>query len=461
MALANKSKKEFFIISSILLLLIINIDNFVIDINFAYYALILGIVFLICGKIEVIIFFTLVFYPIKEMIPRSYNEIFGIINVDDIFFIFLIMLFIRNKKSINFPKQKLDKSSKVAIHFTLFVLFLSLLYYFRNILYFDIVDPVQIVKILGKEVLVTIGIIIIILESKRKATQKIIDNAIFSGVVIMGLSILFSYSFQNVGINIYSKFEQTLEVTRSSGISHLDLNQFSAQMLLIYGYFLSRVEKQIKLKYFIGCGFALVGIFSSGSRFAFIILLFISIIFLLRNRKIKFHKIVIPFIILFATIPLFVNIVALDRIAKFKKNQHLHKTAYDRLDRQTVAIKYIFNNPVVLLIGAKISFAKATLQTRHIHNSYILILFKYGIIPLTIYLILILKMVMLEKKSRSLSYSLIYPMMGFFLPQLSVYYNLFIYFPIIIAMSGSNYKLKTKIDNPPEIKKKIVYNVTS
>ena len=437
----SKSKLEILLTAALLIFVIKNIDGFVININFAYYAILLGIILFVAGKINVLIILFLVFYPCKFIIPFAHNELVGIINIDDILLLSIAILFLlkQSKKLVSY--KVLDRNSKMAIYFTLFALLVVLAGYTREIVICGISELgyFLVIKRIGKAFLLTSVIIMIIMQSKDLTTRKMIDNAIIIGVILMGMACIFWKPLQSAGLNISAQISRHHGVTmeRVSAVG-FDPNQFAALMLLCFGYFLSRIEvtHSKKSKYFIGCVFSVVAIAITGSRGGLVVFVIISAIFVTRNYKNPKYLIsAFLIVVLCFTTNIISNITAVKRMDTL--GIHLDRSSYGRMHRQIIATRYLFNNPSALIIGSNKPFVYVLGRTRHLHNYYISILFRFGAVVLIIYMILIYKLFKLEN-IRGKEYSLIYPLLGFFLPKLGVVYGLFIYFPLIVAMSSKD-----------------------
>lgn len=438
----DRNKINIIIVTVFLIAFVLNIDRLVININYAYYAILLGLIFIVGNKINIIIFLFLIYYPSKSLVPFAHNELFGIVNIDDILLLCIVVLFyIKNsKKSVSY--KTLDSNSKMAICFALLALFIILLGFAKNVSLYGIGTEgfFPVVKRSMKAILLSSVNIIMIMQLRNMTTQKIVDNAIVVGIIIKGLVCIFWKPLQRTGLinisaQIYQGQGETIERISGSG---LDPNQFAAFMLMCFGFFLSRIEvvHKNKYKYYAGCLFSLAGIFSSGSRMGLIGLGIICTLFFIKNIKNpKYSFTILLMAALIISTGAISNITAVKRMGTI--NQHLDTTGgYGRAHRQVVAMRYLYNNPSALIIGSNTSQFDLFGTSRHIHSYYVSILYRYGAVVLILYLILIYKLFRLERFKENTSNSLIYPLVGYFLPLLTVSYGMFIYFPLLIALAS-------------------------
>ena len=438
----STDKYAMIMLTIFLIFYILNLEKLIIDINFVYYALIIGAIIFFIGNINYFITILLIVYPVKTILPIAQNQLFGIIQIDDILLFFIIALFFLKNKNKLIPHKSLDKFVKMAIHFTLFMLAVSLLAHVRTsiVLNINTQDDFYYIKVTLKALLFSSAIIIIILSARNMSTQKAIDNGIFYGTVLMGIVALTGSALHNIGLNInLMDYEYSGIIMERTGAVGLDPNEFAALMLLTLAYFLSRIEQtyEKRNKYIIGCVFALIGILQSGSRAGLIVLSIIFIVFSIRN--IKKLKLVIPLIaMLIIVLTIFFSATTVTRLGTLKEEHLNADRGAGRLYRQVTTIKYLINNPSSLIIGANMSIQEVTDVKRNLHNYYLYILYKYGVFVFGIYIIIIYKLVRLEKLRKKSSYSLIYPLLAFFLPLFTVLYSMYFYFPLIIAMAPNN-----------------------
>ena len=437
----STDKYAMIMLTIFLIFYILNLEKLIIDINFVYYALIIGAIIFFIGNINYFITILLIVYPVKTILPIAQNQLFGIIQIDDILLFFIIALFFLKNKNKLIPHKSLDKFVKMAIHFTLFMLAVSLLAHVRTsiVLNINTQDDFYYIKVTLKALLFSSAIIIIILSARNMSTQKAIDNGIFYGTVLMGIVALTGNILQNIGFNInLMEYETTGIIIERTGAVGLDPNELAALMLLAIAYFLSRLEQNYEKrnKYIIGCIFALIGIFQSGSRAGLIVLSIIFIVFIIRN--IKKLKRVIPLLVMFIVLTIFFSTTTVTRLGTLREEHFNLDRGAGRLYRQVTTIKYIINNPSSLLFGYKMSIQEATDVQVNAHNYYLYILYKYGVFVFGIYIIIIYNLVRLEKFRKKSSYSIIYSLLAFFLPLFTVLYSNYMYFPLIIAMAPNN-----------------------
>jgi len=425
-------------------------DNifFLIPIGFIIYIVLMMFIKM---RLEWLAFLFILILPIQNIIPVGFTigPRFSI-RIEDAITLFLILIYLGRMKYFRISTI----GQKNAVFAAILFLFWIIIYpewkghWFSLPYTFDIgfADIGFLMKRTLKFAILAFCEIIIIVELLKQKTQAVVDNAIICSVILLSASSFFTEQLAGLGFKVVEPIVRDGFV-RQSGLSVANANEFSQMLTLCYGYFLSRLERGVenKSKYIIASVFAFLGVLATVSRTGFITFALISSIFFVRNVKRDTARITFIAIAVAVTF-LFIRYAepVLYRFGGTIERQSDLYTTDSRAAKWLIYLEDLSQNPHYFLAGN----TDPPPIARDMHSLYISLLWRGGIILFLPFLLFLRRIYRQQKRKETLKYSLLYPMLGFLVPALTISgYMLAVHLPLIIAMASKDERLIVKDGN--------------
>jgi len=408
------------------------------------FVLLLGIIFFsfILFKRELLISLFLLLLSTNQFLPEGLKLSSSFtIYIDDIALISLLIFFLMRPKS----SKLLTGNQKNAIFMAVFIMCAFPIYItLKNFLLFPELAPppgkmaIRILKSIAR----TYCIYYIIVDIFKPKTPKYVDKTFIVLAFMFSVSILFQNSLATLG---FTFIEENAAMTSIDKVTHRitgfsasgDANVAGMIFAILFGYYISNIEITPKhgLRYYIAAGLVFLAILKTGSRAAFAAIIIIMCFFLFKNIK-SFKKKMV-FIFLTAVMG-FILIKFGDVLTSRLTDRELIEKSIDtesissRPAKWFAYIQDIIQNPHYLLLG-RISLPPIE---RDVHSAYIKMIWEGGLI-LFIPTVIIFKRIIKQNKFREKgSISVLYPLLGFLIPSITISTIIPpLFLPIIIALA--------------------------
>lgn len=397
-----------------------------------YLFIILLLISFFQNRYEPYLFLVILLFNLNtQLIFSTHDELFGIIAIDEVNMIILSFILISSVKKTN-PNKIIMKYQKTALSYLLVCILILIYTEVKNQYVVNMQrDYYLIIRITLRYIMYFTMFSILIKRITIKESYKVVHTVLITYAIFYSISALIYEPLYEIGLNISpeSKFVDQ----RNTGLFVGDENFFSANLGMVFGYILGKLEKE-KLKpiYLITILFIIAGVAKTGSRAGIVCLFAMTILYLYRSRGIRGmfvgSAVFIGFVILFNTIGgfifqrLFYGVgVARGSVENFSIRVLRWGVYIDDLLKHPYYFVYGNYHPQPIFTGA--------------HNSFITILWSCGIIFTIWFVFAIVKMFFLPKSNNPGSFRLIYLLIPFYGMLMNIDSIFYLILPILIMMS--------------------------
>lgn len=350
----------------------------------AYFFLALTLFFI---NKEFLIILYLVVFLTNGYIPRD-AYIMGVLGLEQVVNLIVLVSLLSDKRvKFKLSKIGLDSSARIALDFLL-ILFIYIVYVSLKMAYFDLKSTSfssAIFSILSTSIkYLPLWLII----NERIVSTKVVQKGITLGVLNLIVFAMFSGFFQ--GLGFYSQALEGDEISRFGGIvGNGDVNTLGSLMAMFIGFLFSKYERKEIGK---GIGgivlfvLAAVIIGLTGSRTAFLSILFISSLFVFRNLfTSKGFIIILSFTIISIIGVLFTFKSTISRIKNVDNEQlTLDLGTSNRIGKWIYYFNDFNNDKLTYLRGSDHELLFWNDQSRAAHNFFVQMIFNSGVFLLLI-----------------------------------------------------------------------------
>lgn len=359
-------------------------------------------------------------------------ELFGIIDIVELIaIIVLILIYYKYPKVIH---DKLNKKyiQAISLYLLLYYLFSFYVIWKNEFIIYSSQDVYPLFRRGIRYLLYFSMFFVLIRRATIRKIYHILDISIISFAIFYSISTFFSSLF--VDLSILKHNYDIWQLGRTTGLFVGDENYFGANLGMVFGYIVGRIEKEeVKKIYYFTLAVIILAIANTGSRGALLGIVIILIYFLVRNKnKRKLMSKGLLLILLLIILLGFAGQMILQRL--FLKSEDTSQLgmygAESRFVKLLIYANDLSKNQLYFLTGN----TKPAPIFRNTHNAFMNHLYFGGLLFFIMLVFVNLKMFTLKSINPG-SYNLWYVLIPYFVMLLDVDYSFYFILPLLVIMS--------------------------
>lgn len=372
-------------------------------------------------RINIFIFIIIFSFNVSSVLPTQF-WLNGNITLEHLVYIFFV---IYSFQKGYFKNAHLTVFGKIGIMLAIIILVIEPTYVAIKDSFFVDSKPLsdQLISISKSALKILIMYFLIIYVYKNPAKKDLILRMILYAAGIYCITSVFYPFLAEMGYNV-REIDESVDITRVEGITRISQNPFGVMIVIVMGILFNfYLLKKIKTIEFLAlASFYIIGILLTGSRTAFIALVFIMVLFLM-DKRLNLRKNTSFGFMLFLVVTLYLysefGATVIERI-KYGEETYSYGGLEVRMGYWEMYLNDIKENLHYLYMGN----TEPATYYRSPHNFYVLLMFKSGLFFISLIMVMVFRLYKnywkFKKRIRVFNYTqLDYIKLGFILvPQL-------------------------------------------